>query len=135
MFFFCGVLHFQTFYYYLPLNLGQKMTVSFGNCKISKLTDNYMALLEKNVCDVTKLLCTTALTNPTCKFGISHSQIMKWCLSAQTSCTHFRDPHDCTFWKCHSRAFVILNGQSQNRLVIDYQDVNGYVSACWKRRA
>ena len=29
---------------------------------------------------------------------------------------HFRDPHDCTFYESHSRAFVLSNEQSQNRL-------------------
>ena len=29
---------------------------------------------------------------------------------------HFRDPHDCTFYECHSTAFVLSNEQSQNGL-------------------
>ena len=77
--------------------------VSFGNCKINKLTEHYMALLNKNGCDVSKFLvngptqwltffqcCTIALTNPTSKFGIEYSQIMKWWLSAKASCTSLR---------------------------------------------
>ena len=77
--------------------------VSFGNCEISKFAQHYMALLKKSGCEVTKIsskwtrlktyifqCCTTALTNPTWKFGIKYSQIIKWWLSAKKSCTSSR---------------------------------------------
>ena len=80
--------------------------VSFSNCEINKLTEHYIALLKKKKkMDMMqpKFLasgptwrliffqcCTTALMNPTCKFDIKYSEIMKWWLSAKTSCIFLR---------------------------------------------
>ena len=101
---FWNLLYFETFYYYLTLNHGQKMTLlALAIARSTGWLNIIWLLWKKNGCDVTKVssewtclktiffqCCTTAQRNPTWKFGIEYSQIVNWWLSTKTSCTSSR---------------------------------------------